>query len=206
MLKPKTQKMVPSAIEDNKRPQGSKSSGDLLLPLGIGKRYAKLQKRGKTTPASLFFFSQTETTPESYDIEGTVVQRASTEYLITNGKARMLRRLIGNSYTYSRLGKQYFQHKQTAYLVHVPAIIKKAFSKSEGRTFMVPHTAFMFDELTVGQNIPSEAERRHQLKSKVLTFMEQNLDKLDGELFYTMTAIQFYMTKTVHGRLMNKNH
>ena len=125
MLKLKRKKLMSSAIENNKIPQRSKSSGDLLLPLGIGKRYAKLQKRGKTTPAGRFFFSQTETTPESYDIEGTVVQRASTEYLITNGKARMLRRLIGNSYTYARLGKQYVQHKQTAYLVHVPAITKK---------------------------------------------------------------------------------
>ena len=109
------------------------------------------------------------------------MQRGSTEYLLTNGKARVLRRLIGNSYGYSRLGKQYFQHKKTAYLVHVPAVIKKAFSQSKGRHFMVPHNAFMFEELTVSQNF-SEAERRNQLKSKVLSFMQQNLDTLDGKI------------------------
>ena len=152
------------------------------------------------------FFAKQKRRQKAMTLHGAVVQRASTEYLITNGKARMLRRLIGNSYTYSRLGKQYVQHKPTAYLVHVPAIIKKAFCKSEGRKFMVPHTAFMFGELTVDQHIPSEAERRHQLKSKVLAFMEQHLDKLDGKLFYIMTAIQVYMTKTVHGRLMSKHH
>ena len=90
---------------------------------------------------------------------------------MTNGKVRILRRLIGNSYTYSRLGKQYFQHK----------VIKQACSQSEGRKCMVPHNAFMFEELTVSQN-HSETERRNQLKSKVLNFMEQNLDTLDGQI------------------------
>ena len=85
--------------------------------------FTKLQQRGKTTPAGRFFFSQTQTTPDTYDIEGAVVQRGSREYLLTNGKARMLRRLIGISYTDSRLGKQYVQHKKTAYIVHIPAVI-----------------------------------------------------------------------------------
>ena len=46
---------------------------------------------------------------------------------------------------------------------------------------MVPHNAFMFEDLTVSQNY-SETERRNQLKSKVLSFMEQKLDKLDGKI------------------------
>ena len=46
---------------------------------------------------------------------------------------------------------------------------------------MVPHNAFMFEELTVSQTY-SETERRNQLKSKVLNFMEQNLDTLDGQI------------------------
>ena len=45
---------------------------------------------------------------------------------------------------------------------------------------MVPHDAFMFDELKVSQNV-SEAERRQQLKNKVLSFMEPNLDKFQGK-------------------------
>ena len=109
------------------------------------------------------------------------MQRGSTEYLITNGKARVLRRLVGDTYSYTRLGKQYFDSKQTQYLVHVPAVIKKAFSTPESRKFMVPHNAFMFDELTVSQNFSSEAERRQQLTSKVLSFMELNLDMLQGK-------------------------
>ena len=39
----------------------------------------------------------------------------------------------------------------------------------------------MFEEVTVSQHY-SETERRHQLKSKVLSFMEQNLDTLDGQI------------------------
>ena len=46
---------------------------------------------------------------------------------------------------------------------------------------MVPHNAFMFEELTVSQNV-SEAERRNQLQSKVLTFMQQNPDTVDGKI------------------------
>ena len=47
---------------------------------------------------------------------------------------------------------------------------------------MVPHNAFMTgDELTVSQNL-SRGERESQLKTKVLTFMENNLDKLRGEI------------------------
>ena len=46
---------------------------------------------------------------------------------------------------------------------------------------MVPHNAFMFEELAVSQNY-SETERRNQLKSKVLSFMEPNLDTLDGKI------------------------
>ena len=79
-------------------------------------KMTKLQQRGKTTPAGRFFFSQTQTTPDTYVIEGAVVQRGSTEYPLTNGKARVLRRLIGNSYTYSRLGKQYFPHKKRQHI------------------------------------------------------------------------------------------
>ena len=106
MLKSKRKHLISSAIADNRRPQRSKSSGDLLLSLDGNKMFTKLQQRGKTTPAGRFLFSQTQTTPDTYDIEGTLVQKWSTEYLLTNGKARALRRLIGNSFSYSRLGKQ----------------------------------------------------------------------------------------------------
>ena len=205
MLKSKRKHLISSAIADNRRPQRSKSSGDVLLSLDGNKRFTKLQQRGKTTPAGRFFFSQTQTSPDTYDIEGTVVQRGSTEYLLTNGKARVLRRLIGNSYDYSRLGKQYFQHKKTAYLVHVPAVIKKAFSRSKGRKAWFRTMLFMFEEVTVSHNY-SETERRHQLKNKVLSFMEQNLDTLDGKSFCIMTVILFYMMKMAHGHSTNKNN
>ena len=67
---------------------------------------------------------------------------------------------------------------------------------------MVPHNAFMFEELTVSQKY-SETERRNQLKSKVLSFMEQNLDTLDGKSFCIIIVLLFYMMKKVHGRLTN---
>ena len=176
MLKPKRKSLIESAIENNKQPTRSRSTNDLLLPLG-SKRYARLQQRGKTTPAGRFYFSQTKTGPETFDIQGTVVQRGSTEMLLTSGKARVLRRLVGSEYQYTHLGKKYFDAKKVQYLVHVPAIIKKAHSSSTGRRFMVPHNAFMNEELHVNAHA-SEAE----LKARVLNFMVQNLDKLHGRI------------------------
>ena len=172
--------MIELAIEDNKTPQRSKSSNDLLLPLG-NRQYAKLQQRGKTTPAGRFYFAQTKSSPGTFDIQGTLVQRGSTEYLITNGKSRVLRRLAGDKYIYTRLGKLYFDAKKTTYLVHVPAFIKRAFSKSQGRKFMVPHNAFMKQELELSAAL-SESDRRTQLKTTVLTYMETNLERLEGKI------------------------
>ena len=146
MLKSKRKSLIETAIQDNRIPQRSKSSSDLLLQLG-NRRFAKLQQRGKTTPAGRFYFSQTQTNPESYDIQGAVVQRGSTEYLLTGGKARVLRRLVGRDYTYTRLGNNYLDATQTSYQVRVTASIKNAFWKSYGRRFMVTHHAFMFDLL-----------------------------------------------------------
>ena len=180
MLRAKRKTLIQTAIEGNIVPQRSKSSSDLLLRLGNNK-HAKLQQRGKTTPAGRFYFAQTQTTPETYDIQGTVVQRGSTEFLVTNGKARVLRRLVGNEYTYTRLGRQFFNAKKTSYLVHVPAVIKKSFSNSRGREFMVPHNAFMYEQLVLSANL-NEAERKEQLKSKVLAFMESNLDRINGRI------------------------
>ena len=170
MIRTKRKNQINNAIAENTVPTRSKSSNDLLLQLG-NKQYARLQQRGKTTPAGAFYFSKTNTKPQTYDIVGDVIQRGSTEYLLTNGKLRVLRRLSGEDYVYTRLGTQYFSAKKVAYLVHAPARIKKAHSNSQGREFMVPHNAFMTGELTVSQNL-NRGERESQLKAKVLTCME----------------------------------
>ena len=46
---------------------------------------------------------------------------------------------------------------------------------------MVPHNAFMYEELALSANL-NEAERKEQLKSKVLAFMESNLDRINGRI------------------------
>ena len=158
MLKPDRRDKITTAIENKVAPTRSKSSNDLLLRLD-DKKYVKLQQRNRTTLAGKFFFSKTNTNVETYDVQGTVVQRGSTEYLMTNGKARVLRRLNGSDYTYSRLGKMYFSQKEVSFLVHVPAIIKKAHSTGLGRKFMVPHIAFMQEDLKISSRLP-EAEKK----------------------------------------------
>ena len=142
MIRSRRRSETETAITNNFAPPRSKSSNDLLLR--IGKGYAKLHARGKTTPAGRFFFAQTNTKPETCDIVGNVVQRGRTEYLITNGKARVLRRLSGDEYVYTRLGKQYFTaNTPTSSSTRPAIIIKKVRSPSVGRKFMVPHNEFM---------------------------------------------------------------
>ena len=46
---------------------------------------------------------------------------------------------------------------------------------------MVPHNAFMYEQLVLSANL-REAERKQQLKSKVLAFMESDLDRINGRI------------------------
>ena len=46
---------------------------------------------------------------------------------------------------------------------------------------MVPHNAFMQQDLQISSRL-SDTEQKTQLKEKVLTFMENNLDHLGGKL------------------------
>ena len=124
MIKPSRRDDITNAISNNVLPTRSKSSNDLILRLD-GKQYTKLQQRGKTTPAGRFYFTQTNTTESNFNIEGTLVQRGSTDFLVSWGKSRVLRRLVGDDYQYTRLGKQFFSTKRIRYLVHVPAVIKR---------------------------------------------------------------------------------
>ena len=107
------------------------------------------------------------------------MQRGSSEYLLLRGKARLLRRLAsGNEYTYTRLGKTYYSQKEVSYLVHVPAVIKKAHSTSKGREFQVPHNAFMEQDVKISANLNNE-DRKQALKAKVLDFI-RTLPTLQG--------------------------
>ena len=91
----------------------------------------------------------------------------------------MLRRLAsGNEYTYTRLGKTYYSQKEVSYLVHVPAVIKKAHSTSKGREFQVPHNAFMDVDINISANSSNE-DRKQALKARVLDFIK-TLPTLDG--------------------------
>ena len=105
MIKPSRRDDITNAISNNVLPTRSKSSNNLILRLD-GKQYTKLQQRGKTTPAGRFYFTQTNTTESNFNIEGTLVQRGSTDFLVSGGKSRVLRRLVGDDYQYTRLGKQ----------------------------------------------------------------------------------------------------
>ena len=83
--------------------------------------------------------AQTTITPVTYGIEGTVVQRGASQYILPKGNARLFRRLApGNEYTCTRLGNAYYSQKEVSYVVHVPAIAKKAHRKRGCRAFQVP--------------------------------------------------------------------
>ena len=114
----------------------------------------------------------------------------------------MLRRLVGDDYQYMRLGKQYFSTKQIRYLVHVPAVIRKAHNTSQGRKLMVPHNAFMDQDLNTSA-AGSTTERKAEINANVLQHME-NLDKLGVADCFITTQIRYYTTKPANGRLVSK--
>ena len=134
------------AIESNAQPHRSKyGSNKLLLGLG-GKSYATLQAAAGLTAAGEYYYARSNQTPPDEFDGGTLQQRGATEYLVSNGKARVLRRLQNGEYTYTASGKRYFREHTTSYLVNVPGRIKKPGSRSQGGERTAPHTAFMTDE------------------------------------------------------------
>ena len=110
MIKPSRRDDITHAISNNVVPTRNKSSNGLILRLS-GKHYTKLQQRGKPHQQVGFYFAQTHATESNNGVEGTLVQRESTDFLVSGGKSRVLRRLVGEDYQYTRLGKQYFNTK-----------------------------------------------------------------------------------------------
>ena len=175
MLKQTRITKINNAIEQNVEPHRSRNDS-LLLRLGE-KSFVRLQNGDKLTPAGRHYYQQTNKEPPT-QLDGTLVQRGASEYLVRGGKAKVLRRFQNNDYVYTALGKKYFESHKTTFLVHVPARIKKRDSKSQGLSFMVPHNAFMGD-LEVPSNVPL-AEQKIKLKEKVLAHIDK-LDKVDGQ-------------------------
>ena len=162
-------------------PQRSKSSSDLLLRLGNNK-HATLRRRGKTTPTSRFYFAQTQTTPGTYDIQGAVVQKGVDGFSRHQRQGPRVEAIGGQRLHLHASGQTFLRRKKTSYLVHVPAVIKKSFSNSRGREFMVPHNAFMHEALTAPSILPLERQQA-ALKEKLLDFMVMQLDRdADGKI------------------------
>ena len=168
-------RLLDDAISNNTRTYRSKSN-NLLLNLG-GKSYASLQgSSGGLTPAGTYYYAQSNQAPPGEFDGGTLQQRGATEFLLTAGKARVLRRLKNGQYNYTALGKRYFREHKTSYLVNVPGVSKKQGARSRGGQRTVPHTAFMGEEpLTVSATM-TRAQQENALKERVLAYMRQNLE------------------------------
>ena len=119
-----------AAIDKRTQPHRSKSN-NILLRLG-GKGYATLQAAVGLTAAGEYYYARSNQTPPDEFDGGTLQQRGATEYLVSNGKARVLRRYSNGDYTYTALGRRYFREHTTSYLVNVPGLIKKPGSRSRG--------------------------------------------------------------------------
>ena len=126
------------------RSRTAAQKNNLLLRLGE-KSYATLQGSSGLTSAGKYYYAKSDQAPPDEFDGGTLQQRGATEYLVRAGKARVLRRLSNGDYTYTALGKRYFDKRSTSYLVTVPGLIKKPNSRSQGGTRTVPHIAFMGD-------------------------------------------------------------
>ena len=127
------------AIENNAQPHRSKYGSNKLL-LGLcDKSYATLQVAAGLAAAGEYYYARSNQTPPDEFDGGTLQQRGATEYLVSNGKSRVLRRLRNGDYAYTALGKRYFDKRSTSYLVAVPGLIKKPGSRSKGGERSVPH-------------------------------------------------------------------
>ena len=121
------------AIERIVEPHRSRNDA-LVLKLGE-ESLVRLQNGDKLTPAGRHYYEQTKKEPPT-QLDGTLVQRGASEYLVRGGKARVLRRFQNNDYVYTALGQKYSERHKTTFLVHVPARIKKRDSSSQGLSFM----------------------------------------------------------------------
>ena len=157
----KRKRKIDAAIDSSAQPYRSKAN-NLLLRLGE-KSYATLQGSSGLTSAGKYYYAKSDHAPPNEFDGGTLQQRGATEYLVRAGNARVLRRLHNGNYTYTALGKRYFDKRSTSYLVTVPGLVKKPISRSQGGPRTVPHIAFMGGGATQGQlrNDPRRAERQH---------------------------------------------
>ena len=89
MLKQHRITKINDAIERSVEPHRSRNDA-LVLKLGE-KSFVRLQNGNKLTPAGRRYFEQTEKEPPT-QLDGTLVQRGTSEYLVRGGKARALRR------------------------------------------------------------------------------------------------------------------
>ena len=102
---------IDTAIKNNERPYRSKSDS-LLLKLGDNK-HVRLQVNERLTAAGKYYFEDTKQNPPKLTDDGTLVQRGASEYLVRNGKAKVLRRFQRGEYVYTELGRKYFMNHQS---------------------------------------------------------------------------------------------
>ena len=174
----KRQRIVNAIEKKNEKPYRSKSDS-LLLKLGDN-RHVRLQVNERLTAAGKYYFEHTAQNPPKLTDDGTLVQRGSSEYLVRNGKAKVLRRFQRGEYVYTELGRKYFNNHQSQYLVHVPGVIKKRGSQSRGRELMVPNNAFMGD--LSAPSLMTNSEQQQFLRRRVEDAMQELDRTAQGEI------------------------
>ena len=100
MLKQTRITKINTAIEQDVEPHRSRNDS-LLLKMGE-KSFVRLQNGNKLTPAGKHYYEQTNKEPPT-QLDGTLVQRGASEYLVRGGKAKVLRRFQNNDYVYLSL-------------------------------------------------------------------------------------------------------
>ena len=110
-------------------------SGKVLLKTADGKRrFTLVDEKQKLTDFGKQYYEHTgETFQPHYDLEQTLIREKEKEYItLRNGQKKLARRLVDDSYNYTKIGKAFFRNRGDVveYLAHLPVTITGTNSKT----------------------------------------------------------------------------
>ena len=140
---------------------------------GRNSSYVVLANNGDLTPAGVFYYDTSglpRPNKKTGDLNQALVHRNGSDYITVNGKQKLVRTLQPTGKTVlTALGRQFFNTKNSEYVVHVPTVITG--TRSNGQSYQRVST-LPVDQLGLGMIMASQAltptERVAEVKKKVL--------------------------------------
>jgi hypothetical protein len=181
-------KMIDVAFTANAMPR--KSGNSTILPTGqrrdaIGKAslagkanlkntsYIVLADQfGTLTASGQYYYGKAGVgaAPDKYDRTQALIHKNGNDYVMVNGKQKLVRSLKANGNTeLTALGRKWFSKRSIEYIVSVPTIISgtRANGNSYTRTSSLPIDVLGIQQIMISSAL-SEQERVREVKKRVL--------------------------------------